>query len=252
MQHNTTYIFAFATVVCAVCATMISVSAVGLRAKQDYNREIDRKKSVLMAARLVGDNDALTAEQVEEKFGSIRQVVVDLETGERSDMDPAQYDPATAGVIHPAANPAQIMEMPAKVMIYEVMDGDKVSMLVLPIFGKGLWGTLYGYLALDRDLQTIRGITYYKHKETPGLGGEVENPRWKSLWPGRKAYNENGDVAITVVKGQAGTVEEDPHHVDGLSGATITSRGVTNMLHFWLGEPGFKSFLHNYEPNRSA
>ena len=252
MQHSTTYIFGFAAVVCAICSTMISVAAVGLRDKQDYNKEIDRKKSVLLAARIVTEEDSPTAAEIEERFGRIRQVVVDLETGERDEMDPSAFVPGSAPEIKAPPNPAQILNMPSKELVYEVLDNGEVSMIVLPIYGKGLWGTLYGYIALDRDLTTVRGITYYAHKETPGLGGEVDNPRWKSLWPGRKAYDEDGDVAIAVLKGQAGTVEEDPHHVDGLSGATITSRGVTNMLHFWLGENGFKKFLESYEPERSV
>lgn len=252
MQHSTTYIFGFAALICAVCSTMISVAAVGLRDQQNYNKEIDRKKSVLLAARIVTENDSLTAAQIEERFSAIRQVVVNLETGERDEMDAASFVPGAAPKMKAPQNSAQILEMPSKELVYEVLDGDEVTMIVLPIFGKGLWGTLYGFIALDRDLTTVRGITYYAHKETPGLGGEVDNPRWKSLWPGRKAYDEDGDVALTVLKGQAGTVEEDPHHVDGLSGATITSRGVTNMLHFWLGEPGFKTFLQSYEQKRSA
>ena len=87
----------------------------------------------------------------------------------------------------------------------------------------------------------MRGITYYQHKETPGLGGEVDNPRWKALWPGPRAFDEDGSFRLAVIKGQAGSTEQDPHRVDGLSGATITSKGVTNMLDFWLGEKRFQA-----------
>jgi Na+-transporting NADH:ubiquinone oxidoreductase subunit C len=115
-------------------------------------------------------------------------------------------------------------------------------MLVLPIQGLGLWSTLYGFLAIDADGNTIRGITYYQHAETPGLGGEVDNPRWKSLWPGRKIYDD-GEPAIQVIKGAAGPPAQDPYRVDGLSGATLTSNGVTFMLEFWLGPNGFGPYL---------
>lgn len=125
-------------------------------------------------------------------------------------------------------------------------------MLVLPISGKGLWGTLYGYLAVGADTNTIRGITYYNHKETPGLGGEVDNPVWKSLWPDRKIYDSDWNVAIKVIKGAADSPESDPYHVNGLSGATITSRGVTNMLQFWLGEKGFGPYLKAFRENGSV
>ncbi|NJK33249.1 MAG: NADH:ubiquinone reductase (Na(+)-transporting) subunit C, partial [Deltaproteobacteria bacterium] len=108
-----------------------------------------------------------------------------------------------------------------------------------PIEGYGLWGFLFGYLALEADGETIAGITYYKHGETPGLGGEVDNPNWKGSWKGKKAYKPGEAApAIQVVKNASGEFE-----VDALSGATITSRGVTNMMQFWLGEKGFGPFL---------
>jgi Na+-transporting NADH:ubiquinone oxidoreductase subunit C len=105
-------------------------------------------------------------------------------------------------------------------------------------------------VALDADASTIRGITYYQHGETAGLGGEVDNLRWKALWPGRLVYDDSGEVAIRVKKGRAGPVDEDPHQVDGLSGATLTSNGVTNMLRFWLGENGFATYLDRYRLDR--
>ena len=123
-------------------------------------------------------------------------------------------------------------------------DAGDLEMIVLPIEGLGLWGTLYGFLALDADTTTVRGITYYQHKETPGLGGEVDNPSWKDKWPGRKAFDDDGEVSLAVIKGPARTAEHDPHRVDGLAGATITSNGVTNMLEFWLGENGFEPYLN--------
>ena len=125
-------------------------------------------------------------------------------------------------------------------------------MLVLPIEGYGLWSTLYGFLALDADTKTIRGLTYYQHLETPGLGGEVDNPSWKALWPGRVAFDDTGSPVISVIKGRAGSPQEDPYRVDGLSGATITSRGVTHMLRFWLGEAGFAPYLTRFRESQAS
>jgi Na+-transporting NADH:ubiquinone oxidoreductase subunit C len=118
-----------------------------------------------------------------------------------------------------------------------------LDMLVLPIEGKGLWSTMYGFLALDKDLKTVRGLTFYQHGETPGLGGEIDNPRWKALWPDRVAYDEAGEPVIEVIRGRAGTPDEDPHRIDGLSGATITARGVMHTVNFWLGDDGFGPYL---------
>jgi Na+-transporting NADH:ubiquinone oxidoreductase subunit C len=134
--------------------------------------------------------------------------------------------------------------VPENILVDEVRDDSgALEMVILPIWGKGLWSTLYGFLALDSDLRTISGITFYDHKETPGLGGEVDNPRWKSLWRGRQAFDETGEVAIEVIKGRAGPPDEDPYLVDGLTGATITSRGVGNFVQFWLGEAGYGPYL---------
>ena len=110
-----------------------------------------------------------------------------------------------------------------------------IEKIVLPIRGYGLWGTLYGYLSLGPDLNSVMGIEYYEHKETPGLGGEVDNPNWKSGWQGKKIYNSEGSVSLKVVKG----VSKDDYEIDGMSGATITSNGVTNMINFWLGDQGY-------------
>jgi Na+-transporting NADH:ubiquinone oxidoreductase subunit C len=113
--------------------------------------------------------------------------------------------------------------------------------------GAGLWSTLHGFLALENDLNTVAGLGFFEHGETPGLGGEVDNPNWKALWPGKKVYDE-GDAKIQLIKGSvdANTAEAE-HKVDGLSGATLTSRGVTNLLQFWMGENGYKPFLSNLQ-----
>jgi len=106
-----------------------------------------------------------------------------------------------------------------------------------------MWGTVYGFLAVDKDGTTVRGLTFYDQKETPGLGGEIGNPKWQALWQGRKAFDENWNPKLTVIKGPAGTPADDPHRVDGLSGATITSNGVSRLMAFWLSKEGFGPYL---------
>jgi Na+-transporting NADH:ubiquinone oxidoreductase subunit C len=111
---------------------------------------------------------------------------------------------------------------------------------------------LYGFVALRADFDTIHGLTFYKHGETPGLGGEVDNPRWRAKWADRKVFDENFDPAIRVIKGPAGPPEEAPFEVDGLSGATITSNGVTYLMQFWLGEDGFGPYLEKLRSEGGA
>ncbi len=250
MQYSMKYIFGFAAAVCFVCSVMISTANVGLRERQEANKLLDKQKSVLQAAWLVQPGEKLSRARVEELFANINARVLDLSTGTiRDDIDAAAFDEEKAPTAPAPANAAGIREIKQQVKIYEVMQDGKTAMFVLPVVGKGLWSTMYGFLAIDADTRTIRGLTYYDQAETPGLGGEVANPRWTGLWPGRLAYDDNWSVAIEVIKGSAGSIEDNPYAVDGLSGATLTSRGVSNTVRFWLGDNGFAPFLKAFREN---
>ncbi|MFQ5792182.1 MAG: Na(+)-translocating NADH-quinone reductase subunit C [Acidobacteriota bacterium] len=250
MHRSVSYNLGFATLVCVVCAVVVSTSAVSLRERQEFNAALEKQRNVLVTAGLAGEDESLTRQEIQERFSPIRQVVIDLATGDEvPDIDPRSFDqrkeagdPATS---RPAPdNPARVERLPNHALVYQLVGEDgELRLLILPVEGKGLWSTLYGFLALDPDLETVRGITFYEHKETPGLGGEVDNPKWKALWAGRKVFDEDFHPRITVIKGRAGPPEEDPYRVDGLSGATMTSRGVTNLVRFWLGEDGFGTYL---------
>ena len=126
-------------------------------------------------------------------------------------------------------------------------------MLILPVYGKGLWSTMYGLLALKRDLRTVAGLTFYQHGETPGLGGEIDNPDWQAKWHGKQALDANGRVIIDVIKGQVDATGADAYHqVDGLAGATLTSKGVENLLHYWLGRDGYGPLLERLRRDWAA
>jgi len=249
MQRSASYTILFAAVVCLVCAVLVSASAVSLRERQKENSYLDKQRNVLIAAGLATDHEKLTPEDIQSRFAPITSVVVDLATGEeQSDVDPQTFDqrknsldPKTSR--SPGKNPAGIQRVPNQALVYRLEDDDELGLLILPIEGKGLWSTLYGFIALDADLETIKGITFYEHKETPGLGGEIDNPKWKALWAGRRAFGEDNEPRITVIRGRAGPASEDPYRVDGLAGATMTSRGVGRLVRFWLGDNGFGAYL---------
>ena len=252
MQYSNKYIFGFTALICLVCSMMISISAVGLRERQERNKLLDKQKSVLQACWLLQPGERVSMAEVEKRFENVESMVIDLESGmPQEGVDPVTFDAATA--MRPVeSNITQLPELPAQVCVYTQMEGGKAKTLILPIQGKGLWSTLHGFLALDADTKTIRGLTYYLHAETPGLGGEVDNPKWKSKWKGRLAFDDSWNVAIGLKKGGAGSVEEDPYNVDSLSGATLTSRGVENMLQYWLSEDGYGKFLKNYRDGKVA
>lgn len=252
-SFSTRYTYTFSFALCLICSILLATAAVALKERQLANQQLDKQKSVLLAGNLVAPGEKLNAALIQEKFASIRPLVLDLETDAVAEgVDPLTFKSEDAPLVVPPENLAQIKEMPRQVQIFQVMKDGKVDMLVLPIFGKGLWGTLFGFLAVSADTTTVRGITYYDHKETPGLGGEVDNPKWKGLWPDRQLYDKDWNVAIKVIKGHAGDAASDPHSIDGLSGATITSRGVTHMMEFWLGEEGFGPYLKTFREKGSV
>ncbi|HEO70930.1 MAG TPA: Na(+)-translocating NADH-quinone reductase subunit C [Candidatus Hydrogenedentes bacterium] len=259
MQHSTLYTLVFALLVCLVFSVLVSTTAVALRARQERNAQLDIQRSVLRVADVVDDVRGLSADAVSAFFGpenEIRLRLIDLDTGEYAENESAllqefeakQFvaDPSLRPLLEDPdmsreapANAAKVLRVPKYALIYQVIDDGAVKRILLPMRGKGLWSTLKALLAIERDGRTIDGITFYEHAETPGLGGEIDNPLWQAKWEGKLAYNEQGEPAIEVVKGE-GTGE---HEVDGLSGATLTSRGVSNMVQFWLGENGYGPYL---------
>jgi Na+-transporting NADH:ubiquinone oxidoreductase subunit C len=239
-----------ATLLCVACSLLVSTAAVILYDVQESEKRFDRQRNILQAAGLVGKS--ATKAEVAEKLKSIQTKAVDLATGtvvedfevEGYEQREAEKDPQRSVTLTGEEDLGNIRRRVKVGLVYLVTEGGQLRQVVLPIHGMGLWGILYGFLAVDADLETVGGLVYYEHKETPGLGGEVDNERWKALWPGKKLYDAEGNLKVEVVKGAVvGGRPEAIYQVDGLAGATITSRGVTNMLRYWLGPGGYGPFL---------
>jgi Na+-transporting NADH:ubiquinone oxidoreductase subunit C len=249
------YTVIFATVVCVVCALLVSVAAVSLQPRQAANARLYMEKNVLVAAGLVAPGQDLTVSELDRVFAErIKARLVDFATGEllpegqtdarKYDQRRARNDPEASRAAAP--NSAGIGRMPRYGIVYFVMKDGDVDQLIIAVEGLGMWGTIYGFLSLAPDANTVRGLTYYEHKETPGLGGEIGNPTWLQLWRGRKGYDDKWHARITVIKGQAGAPDVDPLRVDGLSGATITGNAVTRLMQFWLSDDGYGRFLKKF------
>ncbi len=253
--NSTRYIFLFAAVVSVICALLVSVAAVGLHPLQKANARQYMEKNVLVAAGLVKPGQEVSREEVERFFRTdIKVRLVDLAGGglvPEEKINARDYDQRAArndpGMSRPAPeNRAGVGRLPNYGVVYFVMKAGQVDQLVIAVEGLGMWGTIYGFLSLDRDAVTVRGLTYYEHKETPGLGGEIGNPVWQALWRGRKAFDEVWCACITVIKGIAGPPGKDPLRVDGITGATVTSNAVTHLMRFWLSDTGYGIFLKRY------
>lgn len=236
-----------AVALCLVCSVVVSSAAVLLRPLQLENAALERKRNIVEVAGLL-DSDG----DVEAAFERVEARVVDLETGEFAEgIDPDRYDqrkaakdPARSSALPRGEDIAGIGRRARYATVYLVREGDAIRQVILPVHGYGLWSTLYGFLALDEDLRTVAGLRFYDHAETPGLGGEVDNPSWRAKWDGKVAFDESGNPIIEVIKGSVDQTRPGAEHrVDGLAGATLTTRGVDNLLKFWLGENGFGPFL---------
>lgn len=249
-------VFFVAIVLCVVSALFVAGSVVLLRPDQAANKLLDTQRNILVAAGLY--SDGVNVQQVFEKRISMQ--LVDLRNGEPV-ADPAAagvanlvtYDqrvatknPALSDAIPDEKDIAKLKRKAHYAKVYLIRDdAGKLEKVVLPVSGYGLWSTMYGYLVLANDFNTVVGITFTAHGETPGLGGEIDNPKWKAQWPGKKIYDEQGNVVAHLKKG--GVNPADPvdaaHNVDGLAGATLTSNGVSHLVQYWLGNDGFAPFL---------
>lgn len=248
-------IIVVALTVCLVCSVVVSAAAVALKPIQKTNQELDQKQNILRAAGMLPAGAMVDAagRSVDELFREFEVKVVDLETGAFAEgidpgtIDPLKIakDPARSMVLDETQDIATIKRRENLSLAYIRRAGDgSIDKIVLPVRGYGLWGTLYGYLAIDGDLETVAGLGFYSQKETPGLGGEVDNPIWKAKWPGVKLFDGQGEPAVQLVKTRS--PEGSPaaaHEVDALSGATLTTQGVENLVRFWTGDLGFGPLL---------
>ena len=240
-----------AILVSLVCAVFISTAAVMLRPAQIKNVELDRQKNILQAAGLYDPT-----QDIETQFSAIEAKVVELQSGLVMSINPDTFNPLDAAKTADNKVSQSVADLNvddiAKIgrrenhsIAYVIKKEGSLDRIILPIRGYGLWSTMYGFLALEGDANTIAGIGFYQHGETPGLGGEIDNQAWKKQFIGKTLYREGSEgVVFNILKGKVAPNSPNvDYEVDGLAGATLTTRGVDNLIKFWLGNSGFQPFL---------
>ncbi len=250
-HQSTTRTLFVALIVSLVSSVFVAGSAVVLKPIQLENRQIDKQRNILSIAGIGTPN--LSSKEVKDLFtSSIKARVIDIQTGEYTDkLDPLVFDPLKAArdpslstALPLAQDIALIKRRERYTTVYMVERDGKMDSLILPVRGYGLWSTLHGFIAVKSDLKTVVGFGFYQHAETPGLGGEVDNPKWKALWPGKVLFDTSGKPVIRLIKGGVDpSNSSSANQVDALAGATLTSNGVDKLLQFWLGEQGFGPYL---------
>ena len=215
------------------------------------NKALDKKKNILVAAGI-----ETAGEDINALFARFDARVVELDTGRYvPDMDAASYDqrkaakdPNQSQALSKADDLAKINRRETYATVYLLEEEGQLTRVILPVRGYGLWSTLWGFVALEGDGNTVAGLGFYEHAETPGLGGEVDNPRWKAQWIGKKVLDDNGAPAVKLSK--MAVDHSNPamvHKVDALSGATLTGNGVENLVNFWMSDKGFGPYLANLQ-----
>lgn len=236
-----------ALVVSLVCSSLVASAAVLLKPRQVANAVLEMRRNILEVAGLMDPERG-----IDELYEDIERRVIAFETGSYvDDLDPETFDPREV-----AKDPERSVAVPDDIdrarigrrakhgLVYLVRGEGEVVRIILPVSGYGLWSTMYGFLALEPDGTTIADLTFYAHGETPGLGDFVSKPEWRERWHDKRAFDPDGNLRIEVVKGSVSP--DDPladYRVDGVSGATLTGNGVSNLLQYWLGDHAYGPYL---------
>jgi len=236
---STRYILIFTIAMCVIAAVLLSGMFYATKPAADKNEVVFNKRAILAAVdnHLEKSVDNMTDEEVLEVFNTqVQQIAVNTQGEEVGDIKAEDIDMAKE-----RKKPAEDRVLPF--FVYTANDGEKYY--IISVRGSGLWDEIWGNIALESDLNTVAGASFDHKAETPGLGAEIkDNPAFPEQFIDTQIYNNEGElVSVTVRKGGA----RDPlHEVDGISGATITSDGVTKML-----ETGLKLYQPYIEKVRA-
>ncbi len=240
---------------CVVCSVLVCMAALVRIDREAYNQLLETRSTVLAAG---GYEDQLAAgASADELFANFEMKVINLDTGEiATEINPEEFNPKAV-----MDNPDMVVAIPAAFDIANIKQRPKFvrvfidknnGQVVLPISGPGMWGVMNAYIGVEKDGSTVNGLKFYQHSETPGLGAEIEKPKFLNQWVGKKLYGNSGNLAIKVVKnGRYDPKAADAQNtIDGLAGATVTGDKVQAMVQYWFSDHGYGKFLAKYTKSK--
>ncbi|MEE8495836.1 MAG: Na(+)-translocating NADH-quinone reductase subunit C [Xanthomonadales bacterium] len=243
------------TATALVCSVLVTVAAVTLRPIQWAHQDLERNRHIVRISGLMDPADELSDWEIIAAFQDLDARLVDLDRGafdetfnpDTFDTRKAAGDPEFSVTIPADQDVAGLKRRSRLMTVYLVRDGDDLHRIILPVYGPGMWSTIYGFLALESDLNTIAEMSFYEQEETAGIGDQILRPDWLARWRGKRLYDEQGVVRFRIAGGSVDPRSPDAaYQVDALTGASVTAGGVTNLIRYWLGPHGFANFLEKF------
>lgn len=235
-----------------VCSGLVSAAVVVLRPIQLNNQLLDMARNIMQLTGLLPSDQAVEDDEILALYKSMDRRIINIDAAEfDGEIDAATIDehrvstnPDLSIAIPSDQDQAQLGRRGRYSQVYMVWNDEGLDRLLLPVRGSGMWSMLYGYIALEPDLNTISGMTFYEQNETPGLGDQITHGHWLDEWKGRRVYDHDGNPRFRVNEGAVapGSAPAE-YEVDGLTGATVTGNAVTSMMHYWFGPHGYQPFL---------
>lgn len=249
------------TATALVCSILVTVAAVTLQPMQRAYQDLERNRILVRISGVRDAVDEMSDREVIAAFQNLDARLVDLDRGVFDET----YNPYTFDTRKAATNPRFSVVIPADqdvaglgqrsslVRVYLVQDGVDLQRIILPVYGPGMWSTLYGFIVIESDLNTIADMAIYEQGETPGIGDRILRPDWQARWQGRKLYDEQNILRFRIASGAVNSDSpEAVYQVDGLAGATVTVNGLMNLMRYWFGPHGFATFLKNLSTTGSS
>jgi Na+-transporting NADH:ubiquinone oxidoreductase subunit C len=222
VRQSNTYILLYSAAITVVCGGLLAFAAVSLKPMQDANIAMEQKKNILSSVLTLNESDNIV-----EIYGKkVKGFVIDFEGNVKDGLKPEDVVVAV-----------EYKKIPKERLlpVYEFRnDSNKVEFAVMPVYGYGLWNNIWGFVAVKSDFNTIQGVKFQHAGETPGLGARIESEEIQERFKGKQIFDNGNLTAVAIQKGEGHDYASELHKVDGMSGATLTGKGVNNMLKDYL------------------